>query len=116
MRNSSLLQFVFSLFMLGFISSDSFAQSNFEKDAGTLINEYFQQSTHLTKNMQYHINEDMHDDASGLRHINAQQQINGIFVKDALLGLHFSKVYGAVTPTDQFSEPKVNTNQPTISA
>ena len=116
MRNSSLFQFVFTFFLLAVIHGESFAQANFEKDAGTLINEYLQNSAHITKNLQYQTIDDVHDELSGLRHINAQQQINGIFVKDALLGLHFSKVHGAVSPTDQFKEPKVNVDQPTITS
>ncbi len=116
MRNLSLFQFVCTFFMLAVMNGESFAQSNFEKDAETLIIEYFQKSAHINKNMQYQVLDDVYDESSGIRHINAQQQINGIFVKDALLGLHFSKVYGAVSPTDQFAEPKINADQPTITS
>ena len=116
MRNLSILRLVPIFLMMIFAYSTSLAQSNFEKDAGALINEYFQKSTHLNKTPQYFINDDVLDEASSIRHIYAQQQINGIFVKDALLGLHFSKVNGSVAPTDQFAVSMVNTSQPTLTA
>ena len=116
MRNFTLLPFLFSFLILVGINSTAFAQTNFEKDAGTLINEYLQKSTHTNKTLQFHINDDMQDEASGIRHIYAQQQVNGIFVKDALLSLHFSKTFGAVSPADQFVQPLVNAAQPIITS
>ncbi len=116
MQNCSFIKIVFTFFSMVMVSNELLAQSIFEKDAATLINEHFQKSGHLNKNMQYQLNDDVHDESAGIRHIYAQQQVNGIFVKDALLGLHISQVYGAVSPSDQFSEPKVNSAQPTITA
>ncbi len=66
--------------------------------------------------LQYHINDDMNDEATGIRHIYAQQQVNGIYVKDALLGIHISEKNGMVSPDNQFVEPNVNSSAPSIPA
>ena len=60
--------------------------------ANDLIQNYLQKGKSLSTRsaLQYHINDDMNDEATGIRHIYAQQQVNGIFVKDALLGMHIS--------------------------
>ena len=86
--------------------------------ANDLVQKYLQNGSYLNTRsaLQFHINDDMKDEATGIRHIYAQQQVNGIFVKDALLGMHISEKNGMVTPDNQFFEPNVNASVPSIQA
>jgi Zn-dependent metalloprotease len=83
---SKLLFFIF----LFSISTHSFAQ----KAANNLVQEYLekQKPELLTRSnsIKYRIGADLTEKQTEIRRIYAQQQVNGIDVKDAIIGLHFS--------------------------
>ena len=112
-----------TLRMVGFILalSSCVVEVNAQKanaSANELIQNYLQKGSTLStrSSIQYHINDDMKDEATGIRHIYAQQQVNGIYVKDALLGMHISEKNGMVSPDNQFVQPNINSSAPSIQA
>ena len=76
---------------LGFVEANAQQAS---ASANELIQNYLQKGGSLSTRsaLQYHINDDMKDEATGIRHIYAQQQVNGIYVKRCPVGYaHFRK-------------------------
>lgn len=103
------------LFFIG-ASTTVFGQAYKTTPADQLIQQHLEQTTqNRSQAVQYKLGDEIMEKQTQIRRIYAQQQVNGIDVKDAILGLHFAP-NGQNAVSDQFADIKVNTTSPSISA
>jgi extracellular elastinolytic metalloproteinase len=105
------------ILLILFIPWIGFSQTNKEVSAETLIQEHLSISANKSaaQSISYEISRDFVEPDTKIRRIYAQQQVNGISVKGAVLNLNYA-VNGRKAIVDSFKKMNVNSSSPSIIA